>query len=271
MTRFFLILQIAVCFFVAAFAQDECKIEPPYNGMSVTRLTFNNEALRTKVMEQLETICEIKHVQDEYTDPKSDFAELILNPEQIKHALRLMDDSDVRILIGNLGSEIAYEKTQIETEPESSEDEKCTEDGVCGANNLIAGEFDTQFYKKYHTYEQLTKRWNVLAATYKGYVKLEVIGETLEGRPIHMLRIGETDEENPSRILLNAMQHAREWITPMSVLHTVETLCVANFKAQSYLNNVQLLVVPISNPDGFVYTHENDRMWRKNTRGVLGA
>jgi hypothetical protein len=64
-------------------------------------------------------------------------------------------------------------------------------------------------------------------------------------------------------------QQAREWLG----IHIL--LCFASKLASNYgsddiittlLNNFVIYIIPLVNPDGYVYTWTEDRMWRKNRR-----
>lgn len=58
--------------------------------------------------------------------------------------------------------------------------------------------------------------------------------------------------------------HAREWISPASVTYVVNDL-VENWDNQpDYIKNVNWYVLPVHNPDGYEYTRNTDRLWRKN-------
>jgi carboxypeptidase A4 len=59
--------------------------------------------------------------------------------------------------------------------------------------------------------------------------------------------------------------HAREWITPASVTYVIKQL-VENRKNNTWADKVDFYVVPVLNPDGYEYTHTNDRLWRKNRK-----
>lgn len=255
---------------VVAVDSSSCDIDTMYQGVSVIGLKFADENSAQSVKAALEEICELRTVRDEASYKSNEFVEYLLTTAQLKRAQGMLPRSSIRVFVGDLGAMIAHE-AEKEIETVQQDRETCTldddeeEEGSCAAaKSLVAGEMDTDYYKKYHTYDDLVKRWKLIAHTYKEYVRLETIGKTVEGRPIHMFRIGNTDEESPKRVLFNAMQHAREWITTMSVLYTVEKLAVDAEKAKSWYSDVQLLVVPMSNPDGYVYSHEKDRMWRKN-------
>lgn len=254
----------ALLFCIAA--SESCSIDPSYKGKSVVRLTFEDDDQKELVLSSLSELCEIKYVQDEHTNPKDNFVELIVTLEQLLKADRMMPRKSVRVLVGDLGAAINHERESYIASPVesgSAGDEVCNSD-KCSAGTVTAGQVDLEYYKKYHTYEDFLERWNTLTKTYSDYVSLETIGSTHEGRDIHMFRLGSTSAEKPVRILMNAMQHAREWITPMSVLFTVESLAAQAYKAKAWMYDLEILIVPITNPDGYVHTHTTDRMWRKN-------
>lgn len=59
--------------------------------------------------------------------------------------------------------------------------------------------------------------------------------------------------------------HAREWISPASVTYILKEL-VENRAGNTWSHNIEFHIVPVLNPDGYEYTHTDDRLWRKNRR-----
>jgi murein tripeptide amidase MpaA len=57
--------------------------------------------------------------------------------------------------------------------------------------------------------------------------------------------------------------HAREWISPAVVMYTLKQL-VENFRVnRRVVEGADWYILPVSNPDGYEYSHTIDRFWRK--------
>jgi hypothetical protein len=102
-------------------------------------------------------------------------------------------------------------------------------------------------------------------------VKLEVLGRTIQGREIIALKVSKhartrRDGSRPS-VLYSATQHAREWISTevdRRTLHHFVDGYRNDSKIRDLLNKVELYFVPVANPDGYQYTFDHERLWRKN-------
>jgi murein tripeptide amidase MpaA len=102
-----------------------------------------------------------------------------------------------------------------------------------------------------------------LAATYD-FVSVEVIGSSFEGRDMKVLQIAKPSSDGSPKleVFIEAHTHAREWITSATVTWMInEILTTADY--DDILDVFNLHIVVVSNPDGFQYTHEANRMWRK--------
>ncbi|TNY17817.1 hypothetical protein DMC30DRAFT_404884 [Rhodotorula diobovata] len=67
-------------------------------------------------------------------------------------------------------------------------------------------------------------------------------------------------------------QHAREWIAASTLIYLVHDLVAPNDKGKTthhkLLNSVEFTFVPVVNPDGYVYSWDTDRLWRKSRQPV---
>ncbi|KAJ8922111.1 hypothetical protein NQ315_004044 [Exocentrus adspersus] len=114
----------------------------------------------------------------------------------------------------------------------------------------------------YMRYNEIVSYLTTIADTYPSIARLIVIGHSYEGRAIVALRISRGTGSNRPEILVDAGIHAREWIAPPVALYLINQL-VEN-TANAYLSqDVDWVIIPSLNPDGYEYTHTNTRLWRK--------
>jgi cytosolic carboxypeptidase protein 6 len=93
------------------------------------------------------------------------------------------------------------------------------------------------------------------------YVGQQKIGESREGRPIHLLKIGESDDKR--MIIVVSRQHPPEVTGFLAMQSFVETICGNNEIASEFRKQYNTYVVPFANPDGVAHGH-----WRHNTGGI---
>ena len=109
-------------------------------------------------------------------------------------------------------------------------------------------------------------------------VKLEVLGRTHQGRELIALKVTQGAREVPDgsrpAVLYSSTQHAREWISTevnRRLLHHFIDRWRANDKEiKNLLKGAELWFVLVANPDGYQYTFDIDRLWRKNLRDNNG-
>ncbi|HEY6179605.1 MAG TPA: M14 family zinc carboxypeptidase, partial [Kofleriaceae bacterium] len=127
---------------------------------------------------------------------------------------------------------------------------------------------------EYHDYRAIAAHLEELAASAPDRVALQPIGASLEGRPIWALRIGAPGARAALPILIDATQHAREWIAA-AVATCIADRMVRDYERdpaiRAFANTTRLWVVPVVNPDGYQYTWSGDRYWRKNRRDQVGV
>ena len=110
-----------------------------------------------------------------------------------------------------------------------------------------------------------------------GYITKIIIGQSYEGRDIWAIKLSSSNSDNNNSkpaIVINGCQHAREWITPMATTYLIEHLPELYYYDDDFnifLNEVDVYIIPVVNPDGYVYTWEKDRWWRKNRQINIGS
>lgn len=102
-----------------------------------------------------------------------------------------------------------------------------------------------------------------LAAKYPDVMRLQVLGVTEEGRKLVSVHIGSNTGSPKPAIFIEGGIHAREWISPATVTFIIREL-VTNPNFRDLIKMYDWIVMPVVNPDGYEYSHTEDRMWRKN-------
>ncbi|CAI5451763.1 unnamed protein product [Caenorhabditis angaria] len=119
----------------------------------------------------------------------------------------------------------------------------------------------TDINTRYLSYDEQIQFLNNLASQFPNLVKLQNLGNSYEGRPITAVRLGD-DGTNKPIVWIDAGIHAREWISYNAALYFIWTI-LNDPNYRQLLQNVQVNVVPNTNPDGYEYSRTTERMWRK--------
>lgn len=153
----------------------------------------------------------------------------------------VMESED--IAEGSLDSE----ETVVPAVPETEKEE---------VPNVIEEDLIVLQNPEMYTYENMVHDLETLPLLYGEVVSLDSLGQTMDGREIYHLVIGNKDAE--VKILINGSIHAREYMTSQLVMKQtavfLKNLAAGNTYAdQTYeelLQNVAIHVVPMINPDG---------------------
>ncbi len=150
------------------------------------------------------------------------------------------------------------------------------------SNNLIdyptPSNFELGSMGGYFTMEEVYAEFNDMHTLYPNLISaLEPISdfETFEGRNLYVARLSDnpdTNEDEPE-ILFTAIHHAREPESISQLIFYVWYLLEnydTNPEVQTILNNTELYIVPLVNPDGYNYNAttfpDGGGLWRKNRR-----
>ncbi|KAK3610301.1 hypothetical protein CHS0354_029767 [Potamilus streckersoni] len=105
-------------------------------------------------------------------------------------------------------------------------------------------------------------------------VSQQVFGQSAEGRALKVLKVSLPSRISKKAIIIDGGIHAREWISPASVIWMMDKLVfnpLSDPDVATLLNHFDFYLIPVLNPDGYEYSRTNDRLWRKNRRINSGS
>jgi len=102
------------------------------------------------------------------------------------------------------------------------------------------------------------------------------VSPTYEGRHIYAMKISDNvdDDEDEPNFLMVSCHHAREIVTPVIALYAIDQLTSEygnDPSITSAVDDYEIWIVPVWNPDGYEYCYYYDNWWRKNRNPPNGV
>lgn len=145
------------------------------------------------------------------------------------------------------------------------------------------------FVTDYHDLDQIYEFLDETVKAHPGLVSHVTVGKSHQGREIRGVTfkrhgasaaraalvsdksVEEQDQKEPEKpkfaFVMNGGIHAREWISVAVMNYLIHRLTLTNSNETTFatlLDDYEITIIPVLNPDGYVYSHTKDRMWRKN-------
>lgn len=95
--------------------------------------------------------------------------------------------------------------------------------------------------------------------------KIIELGRSSEDRKILALRLQAEKQEKPALFITGTL-HAREWSSLEAVLGLIDAFLSDEYAEwlDSVLETIDIVLVPLVNPDGYRFSYTTDRLWRKS-------
>ncbi|KAK0728263.1 hypothetical protein B0T26DRAFT_640175 [Lasiosphaeria miniovina] len=128
------------------------------------------------------------------------------------------------------------------------------------------------FFSDYQPLSVITNWMRLIEAMFPSFTEMISIGKSFEGRDIYAMRVGHYKGRDygdlPRKtILVTGGLHGREWISTSTVNYLLWSI-VTTFEKEpmvtKLLEHFDIVFVPVLNPDGYDYTWQTDRLWRKS-------
>ncbi|XP_070686353.1 carboxypeptidase A4 [Pempheris klunzingeri] len=125
----------------------------------------------------------------------------------------------------------------------------------------------------YHRLETIYSWMDTLVAQHPKLVTKVEIGRSYENRPMYVLKFSTGGNKRPA-IWIDTGIHSREWVSQATGVWTANKIATdygTDASLTSLLNTMDIYMLLLANPDGYAYTHSNDRMWRKTRSENSGS
>lgn len=123
------------------------------------------------------------------------------------------------------------------------------------------------FFQDYQPLSVIVPWMQLLESLFPAHVQTVNIGKSYEGRDIYGLRVGAKSKDGKKKraVIVTGAAHAREWISVSTVSYVAYEFATRKDKEiTALLEAFDWVFIPTLNVDGYAYTWEHDRLWKKN-------
>lgn len=216
-----------------------------FSGHQLLRIQVDNE-------EQAEFLVSIRDQHDFWTEVALHRSvDIHCSPNSCPDLLTILGDKGMKVttLQSDLGPLIKESKMKPSTVKE--------------------GMGHTMDWTDYHPIEDMHSYMDFLEATYD-FVTTESIGSSYEGSDMRILKVCRGECGNKPAMWIDGGIHAREWISPASATFMMKELVENDAEHPDLTQDLDWYILPVVNPDGYLYTQTDKRLWRK-TRSPNGG
>ncbi|KAK6317875.1 hypothetical protein J4Q44_G00111660 [Coregonus suidteri] len=140
-------------------------------------------------------------------------------------------------------------------------------------NNMMERSSKSFNFGAYHPLETIYSWMDDLVAAHPNLVTKEQIGTSYEGRPMYVLKFSTGGDKRPA-IWVDSGIHSREWVSQATGVWTANKIASdygTDASLTSLLKTMDIYLLILANPDGYVHSHTSNRMWRKTRSQNSGS
>jgi hypothetical protein len=230
-----------------------------YTGYRVLRVSTPSDVVAFEEQFEELSAVSIHHHGDHYD---------IAVPQESIEAFEALD-FQFEVLSEDLGADIAAEGELAEYP--GLESEVTIQDADVGAAALPS----LSWFNSYHAYADHLTFLRDLQGAFPSNSEIITAGTSFQGRAITGIHLwGSGGRGSKPAIYWHGNVHAREWVTSKVVEYLAYQI-VVNYNndtvVRTALDNYDFYILPVVNPDGFVYSQTTNRLWRKNRQTRSGT
>jgi len=125
----------------------------------------------------------------------------------------------------------------------------------------------------YHTLDDIYSYFDYLEQTFD-FVTTETLGQSYEGRDMRVVKVCKGGCGNKKAVWIDGGIHAREWVSPATVTWMLKEVVENDAAHADLTETLDWYFLASHNPDGYAYSRDHNRMWRKtrsDNGGILGC
>ncbi|KAM0272560.1 hypothetical protein ACHAQH_008670 [Verticillium albo-atrum] len=131
------------------------------------------------------------------------------------------------------------------------------------------------WFTAYHSYADHLTFLNDLQGSFPTQSEIFTTGASFQGRALTGIHIwGSGGKGSKPAVVFHGTVHAREWISTMTteyMAYQLLTKYATDTTIKAAVDKFDYYIIPVLNPDGFVYTQTTNRLWRKNRQTLSGS
>ncbi|XP_034100637.1 zinc carboxypeptidase-like [Drosophila albomicans] len=238
--RLNLIISFLTCLVFAQAATLPKDEKVRYDNHVVYKIKYSNALQRQLILKLVE-----RHQSFSLWSETATELDLMVSPNAIEEFKK-------QLSIANTTAEIFIPNVQALIDTETVE------------NTRAAESFG---WTRYNTLAEIEAWLDEIFIIYPAVTEEIIIGQSYEGRTIRGIKVS-YKEGNPG-VFIESNIHAREWITSATATWFINELLSSDDELiREIAENYDWYIVPVLNVDGFAYTHEKDRLWRKTRQPI---
>jgi len=128
-------------------------------------------------------------------------------------------------------------------------------------------------WDEYHSLDDIYTYFDYLETTFD-FVSTEVIGQSYEGRDLRVVKVCKGGCGNKKAVWIDGGIHAREWVSPAALTWMLKEVVENDAAHADLTETLDWYFLASHNPDGYAYTRDHNRMWRKtrsDNGGIFGC
>ncbi|XP_040018346.1 carboxypeptidase A5 [Gasterosteus aculeatus] len=238
--------------FVAVVAKET------FEGHQVLRITAKDEAQLALIKDMEEMV----HLQLDFWRGVTDVAtpvDVRVPFHSLQSVKRHLESLELEYLVMIQDLQVMLDEEKLEMESAAR---------VAEPRNTESFDFS-----RYHTISEIYSFQDMLVAENPNLVSKIVIGQSYQGRPLNVLKFS-TGGTNRPAIWIDTGIHSREWVTQASGTWFAKKIASdygRDSALTAILDKMDIFVEIVTNPDGFYFTHNSNRMWRKTRKPNPGS